>query len=600
MQALKTGNLSLLSCIVCMLVLGYTSLIYFPRSRQTGAEAVISWDVSGYYWYLPSLFIYKDIRHQAFHDGILEKYTPTFDFQQAFKTDNGNYVLKYSSGMAVMYLPFFTAAHLVAGACGYPRDGFSYPYQLAIQLGGLFMALLGLWYLRKLLLIYFEDKVVAIVLALLVIGTNYLNYAAIDTGMSHNWLFTLYVFLLLNTIKLHQTYSIKYAVRVGLLCGLATLTRPTDALSCIIPLLWGMESLSPAAIKKQFMLLLAHLKPLLVAVVSAAMVVSVQFIYWKFASGHWVVYSYQDQHLYFRSPNLWNYNFSYRSGWLLYSPMLLFAFAGIITFIKKGQNKVAILSFFLLNFYIVCAWNIWWYGGRAMVQSYPLLLFPLASLVRFALQRKALLYALMPVAGLFVYLNIWYTHQCHNGGLYDTETMTGAYYWRTVGRWHAQPGLAVLKDRTELYNGPELNPQLIGGNDFEQDTTLPSLFAPISGSRSLELNDTTRYTIESRFAARNGSANWLKAQADFLSSRQENNTWLMSQFILRAYNHGTVVKENLIRLDRILPANTPTNITIYMDVAGLTYDSVGAGLWNGFNSRKLLVDNIKVYSFEGK
>jgi hypothetical protein len=43
---------------------------------------------------------------------------------------------------------------------GYLADGFSTPYQLAMQLGALLMCLLGLWYLRKLLLEYYKDRTV--------------------------------------------------------------------------------------------------------------------------------------------------------------------------------------------------------------------------------------------------------------------------------------------------------------------------------------------------------------------------------------------------------------------------------------------------------
>jgi hypothetical protein len=143
----------------------------------------------------------------------------------------------------------------------------------------------------------------------------------------------------------------------------------------------------------------------------AAAIVSIQLIYWKYVSGHWLVYSYNDQHLYFRSPNFYNYTLSYKSGWLRYSPMMILAFIGIIPFALKGKNKVAIISFFLLNYYIVCAWSIWWYGGRAMVQSYPILLFPLTALVDVALSRKPLRWLFTAIALLFIYFNVWITWQ---------------------------------------------------------------------------------------------------------------------------------------------------------------------------------------------
>ncbi|NDC41610.1 MAG: hypothetical protein EBZ77_08680, partial [Chitinophagia bacterium] len=171
----KPGKWSLYVMVLCMLLMAGTSFMYYPRWRLGRTEATISYDVSGYYWYLPSLFIYHDLKGQSFKDSVLQHYAMTPEFLQGFKMPNGNYVMKYSSGMAVMYLPFFTIAHLLAKPLGYPPDGFSPPYQLAIQIGGFLMAILGLFYLRRLLLLFFSDGVVAATLAVLVLGTNYLN-----------------------------------------------------------------------------------------------------------------------------------------------------------------------------------------------------------------------------------------------------------------------------------------------------------------------------------------------------------------------------------------------------------------------------------------
>jgi hypothetical protein len=129
MDSIVNNRLSRYVYVCCAVVMCYTSFFFYPRWKEAKTEAAISWDVSGYYWYLPSVLIYKDLKHQGFKDSVLNKYGPTHrEFLQGMALDNGNYVMKYASGMAVMYLPFFTAAHLAAGALGYPRDGFSTPY----------------------------------------------------------------------------------------------------------------------------------------------------------------------------------------------------------------------------------------------------------------------------------------------------------------------------------------------------------------------------------------------------------------------------------------------------------------------------------------
>ena len=586
--------LSRITYVLCLLLMCYTSFFFYPRWKQHGAEAAIAWDVSGYYWYLPSVFIYHDLEHQGFKDSILKKYAPTGDdFQQGMKLDNGNYVMKYSSGMAVMFLPFFTVAHILTGPMGYPRDGFSAPYQLGIQLGGFLISVLGLWYLRKLLLIFYEDKVVALTLFLLVFGSNYLNYSSVDCGMSHCWLFTIYVFLLLNTHYFYQSYKIRYAIRIGLLVGLATLTRPTDIISCFIPLLWGMERISLTAIKERATLVLKQFKGLLIAGVCAALVISVQLVYWKHVSGHWLVYSYGDQSFSWKHPHWFLYSFNYRCGWLTYAPTLMLAIIGFIPFLMKGRNKVAIMVFCLLNYYIVSAWDIWWYGGRAMVQSYPLLMFPLASLVTRAFDKKILLWLLAPFALLFIYFNTWITWQSHRGQLYDNDNMTERYFWRVVGRWSVPERTLVLRDKAELYEAQPTDIHLLYQNDLRTDTA--------TAAHYLVLNKQVQGSPTYSFPFTGDNAKWLRVQAKFHCEHKEWNVWKMTQFVVRLIDKSKpgdgTVKENMIRVYRLLDGGDTKDISLDMKLPVEHYDSVRVLFWNGDSDKELTISDLKAWSF---
>lgn len=590
-------KISLYAYVLSAALMCYASLFFYPRWKNPATEAAISWDVSGYYWYLPSIFIYKDLKEQGFKDDVLKKYGPTnLDFQQGMKLDNGNYSMKYASGMAVMYLPFFTIANLVAKPLGYPADGFSAPYQLAIQLGGLLVSLLGLWYLRKLLLNFYEDKVVAIAMGILVLGSNYLNYSSIECGMSHTWLFTVYVFLLLNTMYFYRAFEMKYAVRIGLLVGLAALTRPSDALSMLIPLLWGMESLSPAAIKRQAALIFSKLKPLLVAGVCAAAVVSIQVIYWKYVSGHWLVYSYQNQHLYFRTPNFENYTFSYRSGWLTYSPMMVFAFVGIIPFLFRGRNRVAIVAFFLFNYYVVCAWNIWWYGGRAMVQSYPVLMFAIAALVQAMLERKWVMALCAPLMAGCVYWNVWVTYMSHKGDLFDNDLMPKAYFWRIAGRWNLPWNITLLKDNPEMYEGTPEKPVQLYRNDFSSDTGIVYLPHTNDNGKTLKLDRAHENSPVFKFPFAGGTQ-WLRVQAKFHCEHKEGENWKMAQFIVRIMYKGTIVKESVERVYRVLGDYQTKEIPLDMKVPPVLIDSVNVLFWNVSSDQPIWIDDLKAWSF---
>lgn len=592
--------LSKVTYFLCLILILYASFCFYPRWKQPATEATIAWDVSGYYWYLPSIFIYKDLKHQSFKDSILSKYQPTnTDFQQAFLYKNGNYVMKYSSGMAFLYLPGFLIAHALAQQLGYPADGFSAPYQLAIQLSGLLFALIGLWYFRKLLKFFYDDNIVSVTLLILVIGTNYLNYAAIDVGMSHSWLFTLYVFLILNTHYYYQTFKNKYAYRIGLLVGLVTLIRPTEIVSCIIPLLWGLEQLNIAAIKERISLLVKRYKSVFIAAACGAVVISIQLIYWKYVSGHWVVYSYQDQGFTWLPPHVKSYIFSYKSGWLTYCPMMLLAFIGLIPFIKSGRNKIAIITFFFINLYIVCAWDIWWFGGRAMVQSYAILMFPVAALTNSMFKKKLWMWVWIPIILFFTYYNIWITYNYHTGAIYDTDCTNKAYYWSTMLTWHAPSENTIkLKDDEEQFKGTPKHLKLIYENDFEQDTSVHNLLPAIEGKKSDVVDSSYTYSSEYSVAFNKGEGKWVRAQATFRSPNKEWNVWKMAQFNIEFKYKGQKIKGQSIKVFRFLNPGQTKDIYLDARVPDVSVDTVAVFLWNGGSNIPVQFDNIKIWSFD--
>ena len=71
-----------------ILIIGLT--FSYPRWDKEKAGATISWDVSGYYIYLPAFFIYGDADKLEFFEEIRKKYKPSPIFDQAYKTGNGN------------------------------------------------------------------------------------------------------------------------------------------------------------------------------------------------------------------------------------------------------------------------------------------------------------------------------------------------------------------------------------------------------------------------------------------------------------------------------------------------------------------------------
>lgn len=580
------------------------NLFYYPKWKLPNTEAAISWDVSGYYFYLPALFIYKDLRQVGFREEVHQQYQPAGSPYQAFQHESGNYVMKYSAGMAVQYLPFFLAAHALAAPLGYPADGFSRPYQAAISLGSVLVAILGLWFLRRALLRYFNGRLVAATLLIIVLATNYLDYSAINGPMTHNYLFTLYALLIWLTIKFYESPGHYKALGIGLIIGLAALTRPTELVAVFIPILWGVGSMAQA--RERLAFFGRHWPKLALAAAATVAVGSIQIFYWKYVSGDWIVYSYQDQGFSWLKPHIRNGLFSYRAGWLMYTPAMGFALLGFLTLFRQQRPLFpATFLFSLLFIYIAFAWDIWWYGGslgqRSMVQAYAALSFPLASFASWAGRRAWTAGLFAGLCLFFAYANLWWTHQAHRGGLFASEQMTRPYFRRVFLRYSVPDDVRKLLDTNEIFEGERRNVRLLKEEDFESDTTAYNCpLPPIEGQRSLCLDAERQYSTATEAPLSPAAGEWVRAEATFRCQYKEWNFWQMTQFIVRFVNGEEVVKERAIRVYRFLDSGETKRLFIDSEFPDKPFDKVTVYFWNADGGKPIVVDELRVEVFEGE
>ena len=600
----NTSIIGLLACYV-MLVAAH---LYYPKWEQSATEATISYDVSGYYMYLPAAFIYGDLRELAFLPDITERYHPTYDPYQAFRHESGAMVMKYSLGQAVLYSPSFALAHWYATASDtYPADGFSLPYQIGISVGSLVVAALGLFVLMLVLLRYFSSGATAVVLVLIVYGTNYLNYAAIDGALTHNHVFTLYALLLLltdNLYRRHDRPATPTFVLIGLVIGLMALTRPTEIMAVLIPLLWRMP-LTAAGVSTRIDFLKNNLLRVGLAAAICAAVGSLQLFYWRYVSGDWIVYSYQDQGFDWLHPHLIDGLFSYKAGWLTYTPMMYFALLGFAALYFSRQRLFAAVALHTLCFiYVAFAWSVWWYGGslgqRTMVQTYAVLAFPLAATVYWvSRQRSWLRWTFAGLCVLLIAHNLWFTHQAHRGGLFISEWMNRSYYWRTLFTFEKNIDDQFLLDNPEFFRGTPERIDTLYVNDFEDADTSPCGMDPITGSGSVCLVDSISSTPEYRVKGPFGSRQWIRATADFATEAQRWGIHSSTQLVMRFYVNGKADKYRLIRIHRGLNQAYRRSFSIEARAPRGGADEVAILVWNGGEDKSaVLMDNLTVVTLE--
>src|SRR3989344_5939704 len=160
------------SLIVVFLVC--VCLLYFhfslPRYTYDGFTKEMNWDVLSYYLYLPLIFLHDDlgIKDYSYIEHLFNQYhfSPTFYQASRVENGNGNYVMMYTMGLAMLESPFFLIGHLWAKLGGYPTDGFSYPYQFCVSSGVMIYILGGVFLVRKILLRFISDRATSITLIL--------------------------------------------------------------------------------------------------------------------------------------------------------------------------------------------------------------------------------------------------------------------------------------------------------------------------------------------------------------------------------------------------------------------------------------------------
>lgn len=394
-----------------------------------------SWDKCGYHLYLPAVFIHQDLGNLTFYPEVLKKYRFCGDLYWYGTTEQptGRRLNKYPPGVAVLETPFFLAAQAYANNTNKPEaDGFSIPYRMASSLSNIFWCLVGLFFLRALLRRYFSDTVTVISLVCIALGTNLYFQTAWDGG-SHVYGFCMVAGALNFADKWYKTAKPGALYMLALALGFIVIIRPVDIVMMPAILFWKVHNLE--TLKQRFSFWLNNIPKIAVALLFFFMVASIQLAYWKYTTGHWVVYSYTGERFDFLNPHVGKGLFGFRKGWFVYTPMAALGCLGFIFLWKRYRVLVPVLLVtLLLVSYVVFSWTNWWYGGsfsaRAMTDFISLIALPLAAFIQYLLSR--------PVAGkvlscilllAIIGLNLLQSYQ-FSKNIIHYDRMTRAYYWR--------------------------------------------------------------------------------------------------------------------------------------------------------------------------
>lgn len=579
--------------------------VYFPKYEQTGTEAYISWDVAGYYMYLPAAFVYDDLAGDSYHDKVTTEYGPSPVFDHAFQHESGVWVMKYSLGQALQFAPFFAVAHAFAKTSAvYPADGFSLPYQLSLAAEVVFFALLSLVLLRRLLRHYYSEAVTAAAIIAVGVATNYLEYSSINGAHTHLNLFVWYTLLILATRRFYLTPSFGYAAAIGACIGIAALSRPTELMMLLVPLLWAI-SLTKAGVVERAQVLANAWPKLLVAAVVGGAILSLQPLYWHSVSGDWIVYSYQDQGFSWIKTHFTQGLASFKGGWLPYTPLGILMLLGFIPFRKQYPRIMPGVALYLLLFmYVVWSWDLWQYGGslgqRTMVQVYPLLALPLAALFEWTLVGGVIRKIVVGLGfGVSLFVSLYWMHAAHYGGFAAGE-MTTDYYWALFPHFDEDRQRGMFLDRVDGYDGTPRDAETLFSEGFETVCDEPMLCAEgaLTGAQSLCVRDGDTYSKTYAVALPTLPKDWIRVSFDLEIRAKTWDSWAMAQVMLLIKQDDEIVESYFVRPERLLDDGRQ-RVTFNGQLPRASrFNRIELQVWKPGLNGLVLIDEVEVVGFD--
>lgn len=577
----------------------------------------LSWDVLGYYLHLPAIFIYND--HSLNDIGWIEQLQVQYNFTgtlyQIGRGPSGDPIFFFLTGMAIFYLPWFLVAHYAAAFLGYPADGFSLPYQYTLAIGNVIYTLLALIYMRKVLLKFFNDRLAAFLLVVLVLGTNYLHFVTIKNLETANVLFLLIVLVLYNTIQWHETHKLKNIAAIAVFSVLAGLVKPSEVLVILIPVFWGVYSRK--TFHQKFRLLLKYRSQIFISASLAFVLAIPQMIYWYSETGWFIYDSYKNPGvgLDFFSPHIINVLFSFKKGWLIYTPVMWFALFGLMVLYFKNKvvfGPAVIYCFFA--FYLLASWTEWWYGAsysiRPMISLYPILLIAFGYFLKWlSNQWLWLRITTLSLIVLLLFLNLFQTWQFNNYIL-DAFGTTKAYYFAVFGKTKIAPETRNLLSMQRPFSGDAIfndpgNYKIreLYSEDFESLAGKDGLewsYTQING-KSLRIDGNVRYSPEFKMRYKeitHADHLWIRARIDILLPEGYNDILPELALMFDRREGSYHYRSYKVDTSEIKPGNwSALQIDYLTPFIRSKRDFFKCHIYNQGNT-PFLVDNFKIEIFE--
>lgn len=341
-------------------------------------DALFVGDGFGYYIYLPSIVIDRDIdlRNQLARQ---PEQVNHWTFSIVDKTGKPGNV--FQIGPAILWLPFFLLAHLAHVFLDFLGikvrcDGFGWGYELPVYCGSFLYGIIGIWYMWRLLARYSEEWLALFTTLVIVLASPIAAYLWFKPDMSHilSMALVAMLFYYLDIVIAKKMVDWRVWAGLGAITGLIAAIR-APGLIVVFPLFYaGTKVIAGHSCVRQKVEISKVFSAATSYSVCAALVFSPQLFVWKALYGN--VFTIPPNPFYTRmtwhNPDIINYLFSTYHGLFPWSPILIFATVGIIIGWIEGRPILrCCLILVLCAIYFNSSIHLWWvgesFGERRMV-----------------------------------------------------------------------------------------------------------------------------------------------------------------------------------------------------------------------------------------
>ncbi len=345
-----------------------------------------------YYSYLHSAFFDHDFnfRNQLEHFSSYDYFSRKFLAENKL-TDIGKTPNAYALGVAVMWIPFFLLAHLLTWIFRLPLDGYSYFYVFFLNFSAWLFGILALILNYKNLRKFFNGKISFFSVLSIWLSTPWIYYQFLAPSMNHMAsLFLASLFLFLSMREWREKKESRLFTPVAFLM---ILTRWQNIFFVLF--------YTPVFLKNKKKIL-NILIPVLLFIVSQALI-------WKNIYGQYFLIPQGHRFVGYEFHGLYTL-FSSDRGLLLWSPVIILSLVGLVYLWKRCKFLTAItILIFLCQWVLNSSLNDLGggeaFGARRFIETFPLLIFPLAAFLERWQKKKIVFFLLLAlILGNFLLL----------------------------------------------------------------------------------------------------------------------------------------------------------------------------------------------------